>query len=139
MQRRARGAIVLQAVEGWFSAFVKRHDLAVDDGFIREVGQRLDDPGIPRVEIVIVARPQMYLASRLYRQSSVSVELQFIEPLRSFGQPLSSQKQHRRDEAGCVVGAGHLGNEIIPKNGWLPQASPLSCGNVSPMSSCRRS
>ena len=41
IQRRARGAIVLQAVEGWPAVFIKRHDLAIDDGFIREVGQRV--------------------------------------------------------------------------------------------------
>ena len=63
VQRRARGAIVLQAVEGWPAGFIERDNFAIDDGLIREVGQRSEDSGIPRVEIVIVARPQMYFAS----------------------------------------------------------------------------
>ena len=46
VQRRAGRAIVLQRVEGRPAVRIERHDLAVDDRFIRHRRQRLHDAGI---------------------------------------------------------------------------------------------
>ena len=73
-------------------------NLAVDDGLVRQGEQRRCDRGIAAGKVLVVARAQIGLAARLEANRAVAVELEFIEPLRSFGQSAYGLQEHRLDE-----------------------------------------
>jgi len=77
----------------------KRDHLAVDHRFVGQVGEGLDYCRTLAVEALVVPRPQVRYAVGFEGERSISVELQLVEPVRTFGKSLGVKEQHRLDEA----------------------------------------
>jgi hypothetical protein len=54
--------------------------------------------GIPPVKVVVVSRAELHLASALYRQGAVTVELYLVLDVRPFRQLFAAQQEHRFDK-----------------------------------------
>jgi hypothetical protein len=67
--------VLLECAERRPARLVQSDDLAVDYGFIRHWRQGLNDGRIPRVEILVIARPQMDAAGGLESYCPKAIEL----------------------------------------------------------------
>jgi hypothetical protein len=73
--RRGRGAVILERVEGRLAILVERDDFAVDDRFVRQLGEPGDDVGILGGEVLVVARAEVNFAAGLESDGAIAVEL----------------------------------------------------------------
>ena len=105
LKRRGGVIVVLQDVEGGSAGFVQRHNLAVNDAVVRQLRERICYGRKPGREIIAIAGHEPNAASALYAERPISVELDLVFPIRSFGQLRYGQALHRLDEAGRLRGA----------------------------------
>jgi len=64
-----------------------------------DCAKSLCDARILQREVVVVSGAELDLATRFYRERPVSVELNFVQPIRALWQPVGAQQQHRFDES----------------------------------------
>jgi hypothetical protein len=87
---------------------VQSHNLAIDDGVVRELRESVCYGRKPGRKIIPVAGHEPNSASAPDSKRAVPVEFDLVFPIRSFRQLGNGQALHRLDEAGRVFGRPFL-------------------------------
>jgi hypothetical protein len=74
---------VLEEIEVRTPRFVQRHNLTVNNRVVGKISQSFEDLGILSVEGIPPPRKKTELTGRFHGDGAVSIELDFVKPLRA--------------------------------------------------------
>src|SRR5215831_15948751 len=91
--------MMLQKIERHTTARIQRHDFPIDECIGREPFTGLGDKGKLLCEKVLSPRPESHSAGISSGKTTVSVELNLVEPFLTVGQALNQPRVHGLDKA----------------------------------------